>query len=116
MGTITGLQGGLAIALKEQGNYEEAEEYTKVSLKYIQNHEMLGTHSPQALGSMRMLMEIYALQGKFGVAWKMYEEGVVVVDEMVGGKFGKYQGEEKEALDEMKVLIESKEKEGAKKE
>lgn len=108
--TITGLQGGLALSLKEQGKYSEAEEYAKVSLKDIQGHEMLGTHSPQALGSMRMLMEIYAGQGKFVEAWKIYEEGVVVVDEMGKGKFGKYQGEEKEALEEMKVLVERKEK------
>lgn len=112
--TITGLQGGLAISLKEQGKYEEAEEYAKISLKDIHEHEMLGIHSPQALGSMRMLMGLYALQGNFGDAWKMYEQGVIVVEEMGKGKFGKYQGEEKEALDEMKVLIESKQKESTK--
>ena len=103
--------GALAHNLMNQGRLGEAEGYARISLNQICEHAGLGTDSPQALGSLRMLMEIYAKGSRFDEAWKLHGEGVELVDGMTRGRFGKYKGEEQEALDELKDTIAKLERE-----
>ena len=107
-----GIYGCLAHSVQKQGRLREAREYAVESLNYIRGYEELGNDSPQGLGTLRLLMEITAQQGRFAEAWKLYAEGVELVGGMTQGRFGKYQGEEKDAMDEVKLTIEALEKKG----
>ncbi|KAJ4389612.1 hypothetical protein N0V93_007083 [Gnomoniopsis smithogilvyi] len=86
----------------DQGKYDDAELLVREALPWLQEHEMLGRDSPQALGCMRRLIECLWKQGKIDEADKVLGEYRTLVTDMGNGKFEKYQDEEKE---EMETLL-----------
>jgi len=99
----------LAGNAEKEGRLSEAEAYANQSLPMVT--EILGDDSPQKIGMMRLMMQIYARQGRYEESWKLYHKATDVVGRMGQGKYGKYQGEEIEALVDAKVMIETSEKE-----
>lgn len=78
--------------------YSDAEIMLREVLPWLQNHEVLGRDSPQALGSMRRLVECLWFQGKIDEAEETLSECQVLVENMGTGKFAKYQVDEQEDL------------------
>ena len=93
----------LAFVSGDLGKYEESERLATESLKLIQEHEQLGKDSPQALGAMRAKILALWKQGKIADAKALISETFAIIDSMAGGKFAKYQDEEKIALDKVVV-------------
>lgn len=98
---------GLASLYARRGRWAEAEALARKLPGLMRAHPVLGPGpSPQEMGARRMLVEVLARQGRVEEARREVEEGYRVVEEMRGGKFKKYVGEEVEALDEVRGKIE----------
>lgn len=104
----------LAWATEARGQYGDALNYCEQTLPLLKAHEMLGPESPQVLGTMRLEMQALGKAGRVKEALEMNAQGYEVIERMKGGRFGKYYGEEIEAMDELKKVLQDAEKEGGK--
>ena len=88
----------LSSVVESRGEYPEAEEMAREVLPWMQSHELLGNDSPQALKCKRILIQAIWKQGRYSEARKLIEELSGTVTAMEGGKFAKYQADEKKNL------------------
>ncbi|KAJ7242572.1 hypothetical protein B0H12DRAFT_847512 [Mycena haematopus] len=96
-------------ALKlRRGEYAEAEGLEREVLLWMQASERMGKDSPQALGTMRRIIEAMWKQGgsKVEEARRLIQETTVLVEAMGTSKFSKYQEEERQMLQELVVQLE----------
>lgn len=93
------VRNNLGFVLVEQGKYQEAEEIARQLLPALQKR--YGKESPQALGTLRQLIEAVGGQRRVEDAKSLVEEGFVLVGGMGRGKFKEYQQEELEALQQV---------------
>ena len=89
----------LARVKLQRGQYNEAEELAKETLPWMQNHEILGKDSPQALGTHRIILQALAKQGRTDEARAMADATKALIDGMNNGRYSKYQEEEKVELE-----------------
>lgn len=94
------------------GNYNEAEACYSKSLPLLSALPLLGPNSPQVLGTLRALMQIHGKMGRVHEALKMNAHGFKVIDTMEGGRFEKYQEEEREAMQQVKEVLEEANRRG----
>jgi len=97
------VRSNLGFVLVEQGKYQEAEEIARQLLPALQKR--YGKESPQALGTLRQLIEAVGGQRRVEDAKSLVEEGFVLVGGMGGGKFTEYQQEELEALQQVAARL-----------
>jgi hypothetical protein len=85
------------------GDFVEAEALAREMLPWMQTHEKLGLDSPQASETTRTIIESIWKQGeaKEGEARRLIEETYALIDSMGGGKFEKYQGDERDLLGDL---------------
>lgn len=82
------------------GNFAEAEAMAREVLPWMQTHAKLGMDSPQAFGTTRTIIESVWRQGgdKEDEARRLIEETFALIENMGGGKFEKYQDDERQEL------------------
>lgn len=81
---------------EEMGKYSEAEAAARVVLPWLQAHPTLGdANSPQALGSMKLLVKCLWKQGRHAEAEIWIGNCDVLIQALGDGKFKKYQEDEK---------------------
>ncbi|KAF2434222.1 hypothetical protein EJ08DRAFT_730916 [Tothia fuscella] len=100
-----GALNGLAGSAYEQGHYTEAEKLIEKALPVLRKHPTLGEDAPPVLGTMRLLMHVLGKEGRFEEALELNRTGMELIEGMEGGKFGKYQGEEREEMERVKGVI-----------
>jgi len=83
---------------ERHGQYAEAEVLAREVLPFMQNSEMLGVDSPQALGTTRTIISCLWKQGRFEEAQKLVDETLGLIGRMGEGKFEKYQEDERDML------------------
>lgn len=98
------VRSNLGFVLVEQGKYAEAEEIARQLLPVLQKR--YGNESPQALGTLRQLIEAVGGQRRVEEAKGLVEEGFALVGWMGEGKFKGYQQEELEALQHVAARLE----------
>ncbi|PLB54120.1 hypothetical protein P170DRAFT_431780 [Aspergillus steynii IBT 23096] len=98
----------LSALCEEKGEYEKAERLALEVLPAIQGHALLGAASPQALGSLRVLIKAMWGQGKTAQADDYVKQASASIDNLVGTPFAKYQQEERDALVEVMAGMKSK--------
>lgn len=111
-----GAMNNLAVLLAKQGSEEklaEAEALVRENTPLLEGAPGLGRTSPQALGNMRLLVDVLMRRGKFDEAERMTAEGYRVIGEMGKGKFAKYEAEEEEAMDAVRAKLETLKAEGS---
>lgn len=81
------------------GKLSDAEATAKQVLPWIQDHEKLGPDSPQALGSMRLLVTCIWQQGRQAEAESWVEKCKESIERLGRSQFAKYYEEEKEELE-----------------
>ena len=91
-----------AYTLKRLGRNAEAEAAAREILPAMRDSEVLGPDSPQVLGTLRLLMEVIAKQGREQEAMDLNKEGWSTIELLKKGKFAKYESEEIEAMQEVK--------------
>lgn len=74
----------------------------KPVLLWMQEHELLGKDSPQALSSMRTIATCIWKQERYKEGGEWMDQYGILVSEMVNGKFQKYQDSEKKMYVETK--------------
>lgn len=82
------------------GDYPEAEKIALEALAWIQSIPPLGPNSPQALGSMRVLVKSTWKQGKYDDAKEWIQKCRSSIDELAKGRFAKYEAEERKQIDD----------------
>jgi len=97
------VRSNLGFVLVEQGKYQEAEEIAQQLLPALQKR--YGKESPQALGTLRQLIEAVGGQRRVEAAKSLVEEGFALVGGMGEGKFKEYQQEELEALQQVAARL-----------
>lgn len=101
---------GLAHVNFCMGNYIEAEKLYLQALPYLKA-EPLGVDSPQYLGAWRAIVEAVARQGgRWDDVRRLLDEGVELVRGMRGGEWWRFEGEEMEAMEEVRGVAEGLEK------
>lgn len=92
----------------KNGDYAEAEELALEVVPWMQAHAKLGVDSPQALGSMRTLIQAAWHQGgaKREEAKRLIRETSDLIEDMGSSKFAKYQEEERQMLQKLKEELE----------
>lgn len=97
---------GLSGLLEETGRYVEAEATARKVLPWLQGHAHLGTaDSPQALGSMRVLVKSIWMQARYAEAEEWIERCRLSIEKMGTGMFAKYQEDERAQFEaEVEVL------------
>ncbi|KAL4861733.1 hypothetical protein BDV12DRAFT_179821 [Aspergillus spectabilis] len=96
----------LAALYEEKGQYADAEANAREALSGIEAHPRLGKDTPQALGSLRVLIKALSKQGKTAEAEQYVGQARASIDNLAGTQWAKYQQEENDALD--KVVAELK--------
>jgi len=98
------VRSNLGFALVMQGKYAEAEEIARQLLPMLQ--ERHGRDSPQALGTLRQLIEAVGAQRRDEEAKRLSEQGFALIGNMGKGKFKEYQQEELEAMQQAAAGLE----------
>lgn len=98
----------LSALYEEKGEYQKAEQLALVVLPAIQGHALLGAASPQALGSLRVLIKVLWGQGKTEEADAYMSQASASIDALVGTRFAKYQQDERDALMELTASLKPK--------
>ncbi|KAL4899984.1 hypothetical protein BDW74DRAFT_162461 [Aspergillus multicolor] len=91
----------LSALYEEKGQYEEAESNARDALAAIQAHPRLGKDTPQALGSLRVLIKVLWKQGKAIEAKELVGLAQASINNLSGTPFAKYQQEETDALEKV---------------
>ncbi|RDW69106.1 Tetratricopeptide repeat [Aspergillus mulundensis] len=88
----------LSALYEETGQYKEAESNARKALTDIQAHSRLGKDTPQALGSLRVLIKALWKQGKVVEAKEYVGQAQASISNLAGTPFAKFQQEETDAL------------------
>lgn len=108
----------LANLKEETGEYAAAEELERKVLPFFEAHEKLGVDSPPAMGTRRCIVRCIWKQGRYDQAREFAGETRRLVEAMSEpgkeSKFVKYQGDERQYLDELLEELEAwrREKDG----
>lgn len=97
-----------ALDLKN-GDFAGAEKVAREVLPWMQSHEKLGVDSPQAFGTTRTIIEAAWRQGgmkKEEARW-LIEETSALIEGMGADKFGKYQDDERQMLQDLTDKLEA---------
>lgn len=90
----------LSAVMEQTGRYPEAEHMAREVLPWLEGHELLGEGSPQSLGCMRCLARSTWKQARYTDAEEWIDKCRRTVEAMPGGRFEKYQDDEKKQLEE----------------
>lgn len=96
MGALSDL-GGL---MEQLGKYAAAERIALEVLAWVQGNPNLGPDSPQALGSIRVLVKSTWKQGKYDEATEWIRKCREIIDELAKGRYTKYETEERKQIDD----------------
>jgi len=96
MGALSDLGG----RMEQLGRYAEAENIALEVLAWVQGNPTLGPDSPQALGSIRVLVKSTWKQGKYDDAKEWIQKCRQTIDELAKGRFAKYEAEERKQIDD----------------
>ena len=97
------VRSNLGFVLVKQDKYPEVEEIARQLLPVLQKR--YGKESPQALGTLRQLIEAVRGQRRVEEAKSLVEEGFTLIEGMGEGKFEEYQQEELEALQQVAARL-----------